>query len=147
MKEDALKTFFVFVFTRHLEDVFKTPWSRRIYSPYSYGFRKTSPRRLQDVLIKANMFVLVTRVQDFFKTSERLLAKTSYRRPQDVFKTSSNRLEDVFKISSRSFAKTYLRHLEDVFKTFWKCLQGRFKSSSRRLAKMPTRRFQDVLSS
>ena len=43
--EDVLKTSFVFVFRRRLQDVLKTSWSRRIYSPNSYVFR----RRLQDV--------------------------------------------------------------------------------------------------
>ena len=31
--ENVLKTSFVFVFRRHLQDVFKTSWSRRICSP------------------------------------------------------------------------------------------------------------------
>ena len=52
------------------EDVFKTPWSWGIYSPWSYTF-KTSSRYLQDVF------------------------KTSSRRLQDVFKISSKRLQDV----------------------------------------------------
>ena len=87
-----------------LEDVFglrlqKTSWSRRIYSPYSYVFR----RRLQDVFIKTNIFVLVMRLQDVFKTFSRRL--------QDVLKTSSRRLQDVLKTSSR--------HLQDVFKTYY----------------------------
>ena len=71
------------------EDVFKTSWSRRIYSPYSNVFR----RRLQDVLTKTNIFVLAIHLQDVFKTfckyvfkaSSRRLAKIS--RYQDVFKT------------------------------------------------------------
>ena len=33
LDEDVLKTSFVFVFRRRLEDVFKTSWSRRICSP------------------------------------------------------------------------------------------------------------------
>ena len=57
------------------EDVFKTSWSRRIYSPDSYVFR----RRLQDV------------------------SKTSSRHLQDVFKMFRKRLQDVFKTSSRCF--------------------------------------------
>ena len=40
----------------------KTSWSRRIYSPYSYVFR----RRLQDVFIEINIFVLVIHLQDVF---------------------------------------------------------------------------------
>ena len=78
--EDGLKTFFVFVFRRHLdqdeyvhlihassEDNLKTSWSRPIYSSWSYVF-KTSSRRFQHV----------------FKTSSRRLAKTSSRHLEDV---------------------------------------------------------------
>ena len=84
LDEDVLKTSFVFVFGRRLdqdeyvrlslassEDVFKTSWSRPIYSSWLY----------------------------VFKTSSRRLAKTSSKRLQDVlknvFKTSSRRLQDV----------------------------------------------------
>ena len=109
LDEDVLKTSLVFVFRRRLQDVLKTSWSRRIYSPYSHVFRRglhqdqhiclghTSSRRLQDV----------------FNTSSRLLQdalKTFSRRPQDIFKTSSRCFENVFKTSSR--------HFENVFKTF-----------------------------
>ena len=69
LDEDFLKTSFVFIFRR----------------------------RLQDVLIKTNMFSLALRLQ---KTSSRRLAKTFSRRFQDVFKRSSRRLA---KISSRCF--------------------------------------------
>ena len=83
---------------RRLEDVFKTSWSRRIYSPYTYVFR----RRLQDILIKTNIFVLVIRLQDvsprLFKMSSRRLVKTSSRRFEDVFKTFC---KDIFKTFSR----------------------------------------------
>ena len=85
-----------FVLMKTFEDVFglrlqKTSWSRRIYSPYSYVFR----RRLQDVFIKTNIFVLAIRLQNVLKTSSRRL--------QDIFKTSSRRFENVFKTSSRRF--------------------------------------------
>ena len=63
----------------------------------------TSSRRLQDVFIKTNIFVLVIRHQDVFKTFS--------RRIQDIFKTSSRCFENVFKTSSR--------HLQDVFKTYY----------------------------
>ena len=73
--------------------------------------QKTSSRRLQDVLIKTNMFTLALCLQ---KTSSRrlqdVLAKTNIfvlAIPlQDVFKTFSRHLQDVF--------KTSLRHLQDV---------------------------------
>ena len=77
--------------------------------------------RLQDVLIKTNIFALLIHLQ---KMSSRLLHQDQYIR-------LSIRFQDVFKTSSR--------HLQDVFKTFWKRLQDVFKTSSRR--------FQDVLSS
>ena len=83
---------------------------------FVFAFR----RCLQDVLIKTNIFVMVIRLQDVFKTFPRRL--------QDVFKTSSRRLQGVFKTSSRPLAKTSSRRFENVFKT-------------------SSRRFQDVLSS
>ena len=48
LDEDVLKTSFVFVFRRRLQDVFKTSWSRPIYSSWPYVF-KTSLRCLQDI--------------------------------------------------------------------------------------------------
>ena len=63
------------------EDVFKTSWSRPIYSSWLYVF-KTSSRRFQDV----------------FKTSCKNVFKTSSRRLQDILKTSC---KDVFKTFSR----------------------------------------------
>ena len=92
--QDVFKTFWkcfqdVFkTFSRHLdqdeyiclihtssEDVFKTSWSRPIYSSWSCIF-KTSSRCFQEV----------------FKTPSRSLAKTSAGHLQDVFKTFSRRL-------------------------------------------------------
>ena len=85
------------------EDVFKTSWSRRIYSPYSYVFR----RRLEDVLIKTNIFALLIRLQ-----------KTSSRHLQDVFKTYYQvklflvtQFQDVFKTYSKRFWDVLLRRL------------------------------------
>ena len=102
---------------------------------YVFVFR----RCLQDVLIKTNMFALALRLQ-----------KTSWSRPiysswPYVFKTSSRRLQDDFKTSSRSF--------QDVLKTFWSrpiysCWPYVFNTSSRCLQdvfKMSSRRLQDVL--
>ena len=91
LDEDVLKTSLVFVFRR----------------------------RLQDVLIKTNMFVLALRLQ-----------KTSWSRPiysswLYVFKTSSRCLQDVFKTSSRRLAKTSSRHLQDVLQG---CLQDVLKT-------------------
>ena len=107
------------------EDVFKTSWrrlssssSRRLDQDEYIHLSNTSSRRLQDVLVKTNIFVLAIRLQDVFKTFSRRL--------QDIFKTFSKRLA---KTSSRRFANTFSRRLQDVFKT-----------PSRPLAKI----FQDV---
>ena len=80
-----MKTSFDFVFRRRLdqdeyvalsltssEDVFKTSWSRPLYSSWPYIF-KTSSRCLQDVLSRS--------LQDKFKASSRRLAKASSRHP------------------------------------------------------------------
>ena len=137
LDEDVLKMSFVFVFKRRLQDVLmKTNIFLLIIR-----LQKTSSRRLQDVLVKTNIFVLAIRLQDVFKTFSRRL--------QDVFKTSSKRLQDLFKASSR--------RLQDVLiKTNMFALALRLqKTSSRRLGQdqyirlgyTSSRRFQDVSSS
>ena len=105
--EDVLKTSFVFIFRRRLQDIFKTYWSRRIYSPNSYVFR----RRFQDVFKTSSRCLAKTsskRLQDIFKTSCKNVSETSSRHFQDVFKTSSN----VFKTSSRCLAKISSRRFQ-----------------------------------
>ena len=109
--------------SRRLEDVFrlrlqKTSWSRRTYWPYSKVFR----RRLQDVLIKTNIFVLVIHLQDVFKAF--------WRHLQDVYEMFWKRLQDVFKTSSRRLAKMSSRRFQDVSSSyavlvniFSRCLQ------------------------
>ena len=90
-------------------------------------------RRLQDVLVKTNIFalairlqdVLARRLQDIFKTSSRRLAQMSSRRFQDVLKTSSKSFQDLFKKSSR--------RLQDIFKTSCKVI---FKTFSRHIIKL-----------
>ena len=110
LDEDFLKTSFVFIFRRRLEDaLIKT----NIF---------TLVIRLQDVLIKTNIFVLVIRLQDVFKTCSTRLPKTS-----------SRRLEDSFKTSSRHLAKTSSRCLQNVFKTSCKDI---FKTFSRHIIKL-----------
>ena len=79
-----MKTSFVFVFRRRLQDVFKTSWSRPIYSSWPYVF-KTSSRCLQDVF------------------------KTFSRRLHGIFKTSSIHLQDIFKTSCKDIFKTFSR--------------------------------------
>ena len=92
--QDGFKTSFVFVFIKRLQNVFRTSWSRRIYWPYSYNFRRrlleTSWRRLdQDQYIRLG-HTSSRRLQDVFKTT-----------CQDVFKVLSRRLQVLFKTSSR----------------------------------------------
>ena len=82
---------------------------------YVFVFR----RRLQNVLIKTNMFALALRLQKTswsrpIYSSWPYVFKTSSRRLQNVFKTCSRRLQDVFKTSSRRLAKTSSRHFQGV---------------------------------
>ena len=85
-----IKTSFVFVFRRRLD--------QDEYICLSL----TSSRRLQDILVKTNIFVLVIRLQDVFKTSSRHLRDVLPRRLQDIFKTSC---KDIFKTFSRRIIK------------------------------------------
>ena len=111
LDEDVLKTSFVFVFGRRLQDVFKTSWSRQICSPQPYVFR----RRLQDGLGQDQYICL---------------GHMSLRRLEEVFKTSSRRFEDLLQTSSK--------RLQGVFKTFWRRNQDVFKISSRRFQGVPS---------
>ena len=72
-------------------------WWTRLEDVFRLRLQKTFWRRLQDALIKTNMFALALRLQ-----------KTSWSRPiysswPYVFKTSSRRFQNVFKTSSRRF--------------------------------------------
>ena len=72
-------------------------------------------RRLQDILVKTNIFVLAIHLQDAFKTFTRRL--------QDVFKTSCQVVfkkvcKNVFKTSSRHLQDDLQRYLLDVFKAY-----------------------------
>ena len=64
-----------------------------------------SSRRLQEVLVKTNIFLLAVSLQDVFKTFSRRL--------RDVFKTFC---QDVFKTSCKKVFKTSSRRLQDVLK-------------------------------
>ena len=104
-----------------LQDVFKTS--------FVFVFR----RRLEDVLVKTNIFVLVIRLQDVFKTSSRNIHnifKTCWRRLQDIFKTPC---QDVLQKRFQDIFETFSRHFEGVFKTSWKDI---FKMFSRRIIKL-----------
>ena len=116
--DEVIRTFYIFVFRRRLDQ-----------DEY-FHLTHTSSRCPQDILIKTNIFVLVIRLQDVFKTFSRFL--------QDVFKTC---WQDVFKTSCKNVFKTFSRRLEDVLKTFWRslediflerCLQGLLKTFSKR---------------
>ena len=101
----------------------RTSW-RRLEDVFRLRLQKKSSRRLQDVLMKTNIFLLIyvfgRRLQDVFKTSwsRRIYLSCPY-----FFKTSC---KNVFKTSSRRFAKTSSkhlanmswRHLQDVLKTY-----------------------------
>ena len=66
--------------------------------------QKTSSKRLQNNLIKTNIFLLVTRLQE-------VLIKTN------IFVLVTG-LQDVFKTSSNLFIRTSSRHLQDVSKMY-----------------------------
>ena len=126
LDEDVLKTSFVFVFRRRLdqeefvrfsltssEDVFKTS-SRRLSQEQYVRPGHTFSRRLQDVLPRC--------LQDVYKTSSRRLAKTSSRYLQDVLKTSWRYLQDVFKTyyQVKGFLVTELQEIFETYsKRFW----------------------------
>ena len=96
---------------------------------FQIRLQKTSSGRLQDVLMKTNIFLLTyvfrRGLQDVFKMSSRCLAITSLRRFQDIFKTPC----------------------QNVLKTSLRCLQDIFKTSRQYVWKTSSRRFEDVSSS
>ena len=89
-------------------------------------------RRLQDALIKTNIFPFFIR-----RRLQNVLIKTNiivfFRCLHDIL---PGFLEYDFKTSSRLLAKMYSRHLQDVFKTFPRWLQDVFNAFSRRTARM-----------
>ena len=105
-------------------------WWRRIEDVFRLRLQKTSLRRLQDVLVKNNIFALAMHLQDVFKTSCQNVFKTSSRRLQDVSKMSSRRLQEIFKTPCQDVFKTSCKN---VFKTSSRSLQYILKSSSKRL--------------
>ena len=147
----------------------KTSW-KRLEDLFRLRLPKTSLRRLQEVLIKTNIFFINhTSSEDALKTSSRGfqdVLMTSSRRFQDIFKacwknlfkTPSRRFQDFFKTSWKNVFKTSLRRLQDVFKTYSRrlaktpsrLLENVFKTSHKyvlKTSKAPSRRFQDVSSS
>ena len=131
-----------------------TNWKTKLPSKRMFSWR-----RLEDLLIKTNIFALVTRLQ---KTSSRRFDQDQYIRfghtpsrcLQNVFKTFSRRLQDVLQNRLQEILKTFPRRLQDIFKTSCQdvfktslrrlaktswihLIQDAYKTSSRRLAKMP----------
>ena len=122
LDEDVLKTSFVFVFKSRLQDVLM---ETNIFL-LIIRLQKTCSRRLgQDQYIRL-VHTSWKRLEDVFKTSSRPLAKTTSRCIQDVFKTSSRRLA---KTSLKRLQDVLQIHLEDIFTTFWRCLQNILKTS------------------
>ena len=136
----------------------------RDISQQTFVFMKTSfafvfRRRLQDALIKTNIFILVICLQDVFKTFSRRLQNVFKTFSKLLAKTSSRNLEDVFKTSlrhlQRRLAKTFLRRLQsvsktsckNVFKTFWRRLQDIFKPSCKDVFKTFSRRIIELICS
>ena len=76
--------------------------------------QKTSSRRLQDILMKTNIFLSIIRLQDVLIKTNILVLSI---RLQDVFKTFSRHLQDV--LPKRLQDVSQIR-LEDIFKTFWR---------------------------
>ena len=127
LDENVLKTSFVFVFRRRLQDVLI---KKNIFA-WVIRLQKTSSTGLQDVLVKTNIFVLAIFLEE--------VLQTSWKRLEEVFRTS---YKNVFKASSRHLAKAFLRRLAKSF-----CSQDVLKTSSRRFPKISSGRFQRVSSS
>ena len=121
-----------------------TSQSRRIYMPWSYVFT----RRLQGVLIKtiiysSSSYLLKTssrRFQDIFRTSSRCLQNVLQKLLQDIFKTS---FQDVSKTSCKDTFETSSRRFQGVFKTSSWRLQD-VSSSQTVLVNASSRRLQNV---
>ena len=101
-----------------LEDILK--------ASFVFVFR----RRLQDVLIKTNIFALLMRLQ---KMSSRRFQDVFKMSCENFFKTSSRRLQDVLKTSSKSLQDVLQKRLPNILKTSCKDV---FKSFSRRIIRL-----------
>ena len=91
--------FFIFFFVSSI-----TCWGIEV-TQQTFVLMKTFWRRLQDVLIKTNMFALAWRLQGVFwrclgQDQYIRLGHMSSRHLQDVFKTSLKHFQDVFMASS-----------------------------------------------
>ena len=110
--------------------------SRRLDQDEYVRLSLTSSRRLQDVLVKTNRFVLAIRLQDVFKRFSRRFQDVLPRHLQDIFKTSSKHLQDVFKTPSR--------RLQDIFKTSLRRII-KLNCSCEHVFEKHSTRFRDVL--
>ena len=107
LDEEVLKTPFVFVFKRRLQDVLM----KTNISLLTLRLQKTSSRRLvQDQYIRL-VHMSSRPLQDVFKTSCQNVFKTSWRR---LAKASSRLLQNVFKTCRKYVLKTISRRFEDV---------------------------------
>ena len=125
---------------------------RRLEDVFRLRLQETSSRCFQGVLIKTNIFVLVTRPQHFFKTFSRRLQNVFKVFCKNVFKTSSRRLQDILKTSSRRLQNFFKTSCKDFFSRRIILLIRLQKTSSRRLDQdqyihlghTPSTHFQDV---
>ena len=90
LDKDVLKTSRSRLSSLSSENVFKTSWSRRIYSSWSYVFKRPC--------------------KNVFKASSRLL--------EDVLKTSARRFEEIFKSSWQDIFKTYSKRLQGMLQRY-----------------------------
>ena len=104
LDEDVLKTSFVFIFRRRLDQD---------------EYVRLSLASSEDVLVKTNIFVLAIRLQDVFKTFSKRLQDVFKTSCQDIFKTFSRRLQDVLQKRLQDIFKTSSRSFQDVFKTYY----------------------------
>ena len=95
--------------------------------------QKMSSRRLQDVLIKTNIFVLAIRLQYVLRKRFEDIFKTCSRRLQDVLQ---NRLRDIFKMFCKDVFKALSRRVINLnyswsynFKTSSRCIRNVFEKN------------------
>ena len=130
LRKKIQNSILVILISRKTFVLMKTSW-RRLSSSSSEDTFKTSWRRLdQDKYIRHS------------HTSLDVWSRSIYSSLPYVFKTSSRRFQDVFKTSSRCLAKTSLRRLQNVLKTSCKNV---FKTSSEDIFKSSPRHLQDFL--
>ena len=105
-------------------------------------------RHLEDVLIQKNIFALVIRLQDLFKTSwswsRRIYSSWLIIRHRDIFKKFSRCLQDVF---PRCLQNVFKKFCKNIFKTSLRRLVNVFKTSCKDVYITSSRCFQDASSS